>query len=195
VPEHQGLEQKKEEAKPEEVRVVAIDPGIRTFATCYDPSGAITEWGHSDIGRIYQLCRAYDKLQSRWTSKEVNSHKRWSMWRAGSRIHDKICSLVADLHHKFAKWLCESFSVVLLPKFETQQMIRRGQRKIRNKTARAMVTWSHYRFRMRLQDKAREYLGCKVLLVDEAYTSKTCGRCGKIHSTLGEIRNIKVKNA
>jgi len=30
---------------------------------------------------------------------------------------------VPDIHRKFAKWLCENFSVVLLPKFETQGMI------------------------------------------------------------------------
>ena len=48
-----------------------------------------------------------------------------------------------------------------------------------------MATWAHYRFRERLLNKAREYPACRVLLVSEAYTSKTCGRCGSIHWRLG----------
>src|ERR1700723_171236 len=45
--------------------------------------------------------------------------------------------------------------------------------------------WAHYRFRMRLLSKAREYPWCNVELVDESYTSKTCGRCGALHNKLG----------
>ena len=45
---------------------------------------------------------------------------------------------------------------------------------------------SHHRFKQRLlANKAREYPWCKVLIVDEAYTSKTCGMCGHIHQSLG----------
>src|SRR5262249_29836861 len=45
--------------------------------------------------------------------------------------------------------------------------------------------WSHYRFRQRLLAKAREYPRCKVVLVDEAHTSKTCGCCGVLNQKLG----------
>ena len=38
-----------------------------------------------------------------------------------------------------------------------------------------MLTWSHYQFRMRLTEKAKDNPGCQVVVVDEAYTSKTCG--------------------
>jgi hypothetical protein len=35
--------------------VVAIDPGVRTFGTTYDPSGLVTEWGNKDFGRIFNF--------------------------------------------------------------------------------------------------------------------------------------------
>jgi putative transposase len=54
-----------------------------------------------------------------------------------------------------------------------------------NKTARAMATWSHYRFKQRLLHKSREHPDCRVYIVNESYTSKTCDRCGHIHSELG----------
>ena len=106
------------------------------------------------------------------------------MRKAAARIRRKIRNLIDDLHKRLAKWLCECYEVVLLPSFETSQMLRKGQRRIGSKTARSMATWSHYRFKQRLLAKAREYPWCKVLIVDEAYTSKTCGMCGHIHQTL-----------
>jgi len=57
--------------------VVALDPGIRTFQTCYDPSGVVVEFGKNDIGRIYRLCHVMDDLQSRWSQKEVKHRKRY----------------------------------------------------------------------------------------------------------------------
>jgi putative transposase len=73
----------------------------------------------------------------------------------------------------------------MIPKFETSQMIRRATRKISSSTVRQMTSWSHYRFRERLLFKCRQ-TGCKVAIVDEAWTSKTCSACGKIdHSLAG----------
>jgi putative transposase len=85
------------------------------------------------------------------------------------------------MHKKMTKWLVERYRVVLLPKFDTQDMVsRQCSRKIGSKTARSMLTWSHYRFRQRLLAKTREYPWCRVMLVDESYTSRTCGLCGSV---------------
>jgi putative transposase len=174
-----------ENQAPATKRIIALDPGVRTFMTSYDPSGESIDFAAKDIGHIYRLCHRLDDLNSRWDGNEVRHHQRWSMRKAGVRMRRRIRRLVDDLHCKLAKYLCETYSVVLLPKFETQGMIRRGQRRIRSKTARAMCTLSHYRFQRRLIDKAREYPWCRVVIVSEAYTSKTCGRCGKINAKLG----------
>ena len=53
------------------------------------------------------------------------------------------------------------------------------------------MTWSHYQFRSVLENKARRYRGAKVVVVDEAYTSKTCGRCGWIHARLGGSKTFR----
>lgn len=179
------LEVRAENQGPIEKRVIALDPGVRTFMTGYDPHGVAFEFGRQDIGRIYRLCHAVDDLQSRWSQKGVDHHRRWRMRRAGARIRQKIRHLVDDLHCKLVKFLVRRYTIVLLPKFQTSQMLRKGQRRIRSKTARAMATWSHDRFQQRLLNKIREYPWCKVVIVNEAWTSKTCGRCGWIHQQLG----------
>ena len=48
-----------------------------------------------------------------------------------------------------------------------------------------MMTWSHGKFREILAKKAEEYPWVRVIEVPEDYTSKTCGRCGRIHWRLG----------
>ena len=63
-------------------------------------------------------------------------------------------------------------------------MIRRGDRKIARKTVRGMCTWSHYSFRQALISKAELHPWVRVAVVNEAYTSKTCGGCGELHQNL-----------
>ncbi|KAF0520634.1 transposase [Gigaspora margarita] len=70
-------------------------------------------------------------------------------------------------------------------------MVKRANRRIRSKTTRAMLGWSHYRFKQRLINKTREYLWCKVTICDEHYTSKTCGNCGYLHKKLGSNKTFE----
>jgi putative transposase len=168
---------------------IALDPGVRTFMTGYDADGGIVEWGAGDMTRITRLCVAYDHLQAKWT--QVSHKRRWNMRRAGRRIQARIRHLVDDLHRRCARWLCESYRVVLLPTFDTQQMVTRSKRRINSKTARAMLTWSHYRFKMHLLHKAREFPWCRILIVTEEYTSKTCGQCFHVHAKLGGNKRFR----
>eukprot|EP00762_Andalucia_godoyi_P000830 ANDGO_03800.mRNA.1 hypothetical protein len=46
-------------------RVIALDPGVRTFAAGYDPSGRMIEVGAKDASCIYRLCMSADKLSSK----------------------------------------------------------------------------------------------------------------------------------
>ena len=170
---------------------IALDPGVRTFLTGYDSSGQVVEWGIKDISRITRLCVAVDKLQSRWAQKDICHRKRYRLQRAARHIRLKIRNLVDDLHRRCASWLCKNYRAIVLPKFETSKMILRGKRRIKSKTARAMLTWSHYRFRMHLLHKQREYPWCTVYLCTEEYTSKTCTGCGHLHHTLGGNKVFK----
>jgi putative transposase len=107
---------------------------------------------------------------------------RLALKRARQRIKD----LVNDMHCKVAHFLCERFSVILLPVFATQQMSKRkgGKRKIGGATVKLMNTLSHYKFKQRLIQKA-QYTNCRVVVCSEAYTTKTCGLCGKINNKVG----------
>jgi putative transposase len=173
--------------------IISLDPGVRTFMTDYNPSGEAIEWGKGDINRMYRLCLHYDRIQSERDSihGKENKRKRYKLRRCMLRIHKKIRNLVDECHRKFARWLCENHHVVLLPEFKTKNMVKRGFRKIHSKTARQMMTWSHYRFRQYLLHKSREYPWCKVVICTEEYTSKTCGCCGVINKNLGSSKTFR----
>ena len=148
--------------------VVALDPGVRTFQTLYSVNFA-AKVGHSDFSRIYRLCYVLDRLYSRRKKQSTNRYNlklKWIRW--------KIKDLISEIHHKLALFLVKSFDCILLPSFETSDMVT----KLHSKVARAMLGWSHYRFKQFLKFKAQEY-SCDVIEVNEAYTSKTCGNCGK----------------
>lgn len=161
-------------------RVVALDPGIRSFMTFYssDYSGHI---GKGDFSRIQRLCIHLDDLISR-RDKCRNKQKKRSMTKASRRMRGKIIHLITELHFKAAKFLTDNFDVILLPTFETKQMAGKAKRKIRKKSVRMMLTLSHYKFKQILKWKAQQ-LGKTVIDCSEAYTSKT-------HPQTGEIKNI-----
>ena len=153
---------------------VAIDPGVRTFVSYYSEThhGKI---GEGDFNRIFRLCVNLDRMMSKMYLSR--SRRRRNIRRAAERLRWKIKDLINDLHHKTANFLVRNFDIVFLPTFETQQMVSR----LRHKTARMMLTFAHFRFKSFLKAKGEEY-SCEVIDVSEAYTSKTCSYCGKIHN-------------
>lgn len=159
--------------------VVALDPGVRTFQTLYSENFA-GKFGNADFSRIYRLCHVLDKLYSR-RKKEATNRYNLKL----KRIRWKIKDLISEIHHKIALFLVKSFDCVLIPSFETSNMVT----KLHSKVARAMLGWSHYRFKQFLKFKAQEY-SCEVVEVNEAYTSKTCGKCGKIQN-IGSKKFLK----
>jgi transposase len=175
------------------MRVTSIDLGIRTFATGYDPDGFVWEWGAGDIGRIVRLCRGVDKLQRKVATAKgkVKRNMRKALLRAFQRIRN----LVREVHVKLTAWLCENYDLIILPEFGSARMVKRARRKINSKTARSMLTWSHYGFRQYLMHKVREYPGVTVKLCTEEYTSKTCGACGQLNDGLGGSKRFRCPNA
>lgn len=168
-------------------RIVALDPGVRTFLTFFSENSC-GHIGHNDFGRIARMCHHLDDLISR--STKVCARQRKRMRIVAARMRMKIRNLVKELHWKTADYLTKNFDVILLPKFETSQMITKGKRKLRAKSVRAMLTWSHYLFKMRLRHKAFER-GKVVIDVTEEYTSKTVSWTGELKENLGGSREIK----
>jgi putative transposase len=178
----------KVERKPSNANgVIALDPGVRTFITGFDGANFV-EFGKADFGRISRLCQHLDKLTS--CMSKVNAKQRRAMRRAAFRIRQKIRNLVDELHRQTASYLTLNYRIIFIPTFESSEMVAKAKRKIRSKTARAMLTWAHYRFKQTLKHQALTR-NVTVIEVSEAYTSKTCVRCGHVHTKLGGSKVFK----
>lgn len=167
--------------------IIALDPGVRTFLTGFDGSRFI-EFGRGDIGRITRLCQHLDNLYSRMSTSGRKQRRR--MRQAANRMRAKIRHLIDEAHKQIVGYLTDNYRVIFLPTFETSQMVAKARRKIGSKTVRAMLTWSHYRFEMFLTQKA-EVTNTIVITGSEAYTSKSCTKCGHIHQSLGGSKTFK----
>ncbi len=168
-------------------RVVALDPGVRTFMTFFSESSY--GWLGNDSNLLIQkLCFRLDKLISRMS--KTNSPQRKRLKKAADRLKSKIQHLVKELHHKTAKFLVDNFDVILIPSFESSQMVSKSRRKIRSKTVRQMLTLSHYQFKKHLEWKAWEQGKVALTSINEAYTSKTVSWTGEVKK-IGGSRTIK----
>lgn len=181
-------------------KVVAWDAGEKIFGTLYslEEIGKIGEDMRKPILHIQKYIKKQQKILSIGKNKIGDKLKHKSninkkIQKAFKRIHH----LVDELHHQTAKYLCENYERLLIPKFETQKMIknvkpvytgtpteikqqiRTGSKKIRlsRRVKFVLSMLSHYRFRQHLLNKAKEY-GCQVVICTEEYTTQCCGKCG-----------------
>ena len=148
--------------------------------------------GPGDLSRIFRLCRSLDDLIGR--SAKASHRRKYSLRRAADRLRRKIRRLIDEVHKQLAKYLASNYDVVFLPKFETSLMILKIDRKLGRKSARGMAVWAHYRFRQRLIHKCRMLGRCKLVVCNEAWTSKTCSCCGRLHHALGSSKVFHCPN-
>jgi len=169
---------------PENQRIdaVALDPGVRTFMSFYSEvlHGKI---GEGDFQRIYRLCLNLDKLISKISKAKCKQKRR--LKQAAERMRWKIWDLINELHKKVANFLVRTFDRILIPTFETSQMVT----KLASSTSRNMLTFAHYRFKQYLKARGQQAM-CEVIEVSEAYTSKTCSYCGTQHK-IGSKKRMK----
>ena len=133
---------------------VSMDPGVRTFQTCYSPDGVIIE---SDVGdRLQRLAKRADLMRS------LKQRRRLL------QLYRKIRDVATDLHYQTAALLTRQFKNILLPTFGTSGM-KTGP--LSSKTKRQMDS-GLLPVRQRLIRKGRKR-GCNVYIVGEEYTTKT----------------------
>ena len=97
--------------------------------------------------------------------------------------------MINDLHRKMCKHLFENYSVILLPEFKgSSNMYPRCTRVIGKKNVKTLLTWSHYKFRQMMIEKAKRYAHVQFHIVDESFTTVTCSSCGNVREKFhGEI--------
>ena len=73
------------------------------------------------------------------------------------------------------------YNNILLPDFRISGMVKK---KLPKRVKRLLYIYSYFKFKERLTYKCNSH-GVNLIIVDESYTSKTCGRCGTLNEELG----------
>ena len=152
----------------------ALDPGMKTFQTGYTPNNQCFKVCTTETNKqIYNLIERIENV-----NKDNPRHKKFL-----NRIRERIRNKVKDMHYKLCNWLCRSFDRILVGNMSTKSIISKDLHLNKN-TKKYCVALSHYLFKERLKHKAEEY-NCKVEIVDESYTTKTCGQCAELNDNVG----------
>lgn len=149
-------------------KMVALDPGARTFLTAYD-SESTYKIGDKDFTRIYRMLIGLDKLISK------SKKNKYKYKRAIQNSLFRLKNLIDELHKQTASFLVKRYDEIVIPDFSATDMVA----KLRSKTCRNLLTFAHSKFRAFLKLKCEEY-SVKLTVKSEEYTSKTCGNCGHV---------------
>jgi putative transposase len=161
----------------------ALDPGTRKFQTIYSQEEVI-KLKIEKNDKIIRLTNKIKILQSLYSRKLI---KKNSFIKRYQTYNFKIKNLIDDLHFKTIKYLTDNYKTIIIPIFESQEIVKINKSK---KFRSTLLSLQHFTFRQRLLDKSK-ISKCDVIVCTEEYTSKTCGNCGNIKNNLGnkEIYN------
>ena len=148
------------------LEIASLDPGIRKFQTLYSPD-VIIKW-ETRRDHLKKLHDKIDLLNSLKSQKFIKDRGKFKIW-------NRISDLINDSQNKLVHSITKNFNKVLLPIFESQEI----GKKLYRSTRRELFSLKHYQFQQKLINNKHD---CKVIICDEAYTSKTCRACGNINN-------------
>lgn len=182
-----------------QMKCVAIDPGVRTFSTCYSAEDVLIAGKDFAVKKLLPLAKKMRKLLSlkhKLSLMIKDEEKQWVKDRLRycekqlNQLEYERQDKVRDLHHKLAYELVSMYDIIFLPSFETSKMSYKNKRSINRKTVHNMLSLKHYQFKQILKWYGKKY-GKHIVGVNESYTSKTYSWNGFIDESLGSKKTIK----
>jgi len=178
---------------PRKKKIVSIDPGIRKFMSAYSPDGECSFLGIDCRARLLELLKKLDFYDTIIANERTSIKQRKNLRKKKLGIYRKMRDLKRELHDKIINYLTKEFSDIILGRLNVSNVIRKQDRFLRTKEVRSLLCLSHYEFRTKLVKKSKER-GVNAMVVNEAWTSKTCTGCGKINRGLGGAEEYNCSN-
>ena len=174
----------KSENQAHKDRICGIDPGIRVFNTVYSDNviAEIGKFSQSKLEKQYIKTKHLQEIYNR----TKNNKLRYKLLCNQLKLKNQV----KHLHYVTANWLVRNFDCIVLGKLGTSRIV---QGKLHPRTKDKAHILSHYTFQQKIKNKA-ETEGKRLILLNEAYTSKTCTKCGNLNQTLGSKKTFSCNN-
>lgn len=183
------------------INVCALDPGEKVFITYYSLNdyGLIGNDIKKPLLKIREKIAKYQKILKGEKNKKGEKINKNKIRKKINKLYRKITGIVNEMHKKTALHLCKKYNIILIPEFNTKDMIcdkvqekiennnnildnrksNRKKKRLNKKVKFVLNQLSHYKFKQQLFSKAEEY-GRLCVEVTEEYTSQFCSKCNKI---------------
>ncbi|AYV79516.1 MAG: transposase [Faunusvirus sp.] len=196
---------------PYKNNVISLDPGEKTFMTGYGLNHVI-KIGNDIRFKILKIEKIIEKMKREIKkydgANKKDRRRRNHFRRVINKNYIKMRNFTDELHWKTANYLCRNYENIIIPNTSIQSIVKNNKIKIKNdqpidQIKNQLKQWTrtnklnkrvkfvllnlrHYLFRQRLLAKGKEH-GCRIIEVDESYTSMTCGFCGVQKKQSGRI--------
>ena len=148
---------------------IAVDVGIESFAT-------FSNGERIENPRFFKKGeKALAKAQRKLSKLEKGTKERRKAGKGVAKIHERIKNQRKDFCHKQAKKIIDQYQYICIEDLNIKNMLAGSH------FAKSIVDASWNQFRQFLTYKAAE-AGRKWGLVNPAYTSQICSRCGHLES-------------
>ncbi len=151
--------------------VVGVDRGIRFLATTYDSNGRSTFYS----GAAVKEKRSHYSVLRKQLQQVGTPSSRRRLKAIGQREN----RWMNDVNHCISKALVKSNPEGTLFVLEDLSNVRKATERVRKKDRYVLVSWSYFDLEQKLAYKALRNRQ-RVVLVDPAYTSQTCPKCGHV---------------
>lgn len=154
---------------PKTEKAVGIDVGVENFA--YFSDGQVIK----NPRFFKQEEKALAKAQRKLEKLEKGSIERNKQRKVVAKVHERICNKRSDFCHQTSRAIINTYQYICVEDLDIQEMVL-GSR-LGHKMSLSIADASWARFRECLSYKAEE-AGRMMYLVDPAYTSQDCSKCG-----------------
>lgn len=166
-------------------KVIAIDLGVRTFATCISENKAITI-GENCSKKIKQYIKRKDLiLNNDKISKEIKKKNE-------KIINRKMNNLVEELHWKSINYLIKNYETIIIGDLNVKGIVKKSGN-LSKETKRVALGLKFYNYKQKLIYKCNVN-NTKLSITNEWLTSKMCSLCGSISETLGSKKIYNCNN-
>lgn len=148
-------------------------PGVRTPWSVWSPQGIVQEIGEEASDRYKILNSEINFIKKKQFVKNNHSYR---LRQQRLQLHSKLKNITTDLHHKAINELINKYDTIILPWFNSRQMIQ--NKELPSAVKKSMNCLSHSTFRNRLIYKAILSTNTTVIVPGDEYkTTMTCHKC------------------